>query len=34
MFDDPGYRDTARLVSEAALTLFFEEKKISVIKLF
>jgi short subunit dehydrogenase-like uncharacterized protein len=30
MFDDPGYRDTARLVSEAALTLFLEDKKIKV----
>ena len=22
MFDDPGYRDTARLVAESALTIF------------
>ena len=26
MFDDPGYRDTARLVCESALTMLFEEK--------
>jgi hypothetical protein len=30
MFDDPGYRDTARLVAESALTIFYEDKNIKV----
>mmetsp|Transcript_17921 Transcript_17921/g.2489 ORF Transcript_17921/g.2489 Transcript_17921/m.2489 type:complete len:84 (-) Transcript_17921:67-318(-) len=28
--DDPGYRDTARMLSEAALTLALEQKDISL----
>lgn len=31
MFDDPGYRDTARLVTETALTLLFDLNKTNVL---
>lgn len=30
LFNDPGYRDTARMVSEAAFTLLFDNDKIKV----